>query len=218
MHNLIIFGGAFDPIHSGHMGLAKQVQDTFHFQKFIFLPSKQPVLNKQPSKASPDHRVHMIELAISPFPESYHFEIDDSEIYRKTPSYSVITLREYRKRYGLEVSITFLLGYDAFLQLPQWHHWEELFTLCNFLVIQRPSHINHPLPASLETQLQKRSTTHYPELLTSPQGCVVYYNAGNYDISSSQVRAAIAANQPLSADAIPPAVMHYLLDKKLYLP
>lgn len=216
LHNLIIFGGAFDPIHTGHLTLAKKVQDQFHFQKFIFLPSKQPVLDKKPTIASAEQRKHMIQLAIADMPSSYHFEVDDRELQRQTPSYSAISLQSYRHQYGVKESITFLLGYDAFLQLPQWYHWEELFSLCNFLVVQRPGHSFQALPPALQIQLEQRQTNNYADLLTTPSGRIMSYDAGNYSISSSQIRAALTAKQPLPPGTVPDAVLKYLLEKKLY--
>lgn len=216
LHNLIIFGGAFDPIHTGHLTLAKAVQEKFHFQKFIFLPSKQPVLDKNSSIASAKERMHMIQLAIADALPSYHFEIDPQEINRETPSYSVITLQSYRKQLGINASITWLMGYDAFLQLPKWYHWSELFDLCHILIVQRPGHQIQTLPTALRMQLEQRQTSNELDLITNPFGKIFYYDAGNYPISSSQVRAALAAKQAIPKDSVPRAVLNYLLDKKLY--
>lgn|SRR3990167_2286437 len=193
-HNIVIFGGTFDPIHYGHLNISTAVQDFFNFESFIFLPCKIQVL-KNTIPVNQVHRVTMLELACENYPKKYNFLIDSQEISRKSPSYMVLTLRNYRKKLGPNVSITLMLGVDSFNQLSQWYQWRHIISLANLLVIHRPGYI--------------------PAWNTSPNGVIDYFNAGEYAISSTKVRQELA-NRPLKYDKIPTNVYDYIVSHNLY--
>lgn len=229
MHNIVIYGGTFDPVHNGHINTAINVQKQFHFEKFIFLPCKRPLLKKD-ALASEEQRVAMLRLALGEQNKSYHFTIDSAEIDRVSPSYMVHTLEDFRQFYGKEVSITLLLGADTFLQLPQWYEWQKILVLANLLVIERPgvnSFLSHreinTLPYHLEklpSSLAQLLTTHWADnpkaLLKSPHGLIYCFNAGNFPISSTWCRQQLQAGN-LIKNYIPNAVMNYIKQYKLYI-
>lgn len=214
MHNLIIYGGTFDPIHYGHINTALQVQKQFGFERFYFLPCKTPVL-KAESQASADDRIHMVQLALEDMPAELHFDWDDSEIKRTTPSYMVTTLKHFREKLGTTIPITLLLGYDSFIQLPFWHQWQHLLDLCNLLVINREAFSKHPLPESLQALLKKHEHNDKNILLKQSHGVIHRFNAGNFDISSSQLRQKLALQDDL-CNNIPDNVIAYIKKHKLY--
>lgn len=211
MNNFVIYGGTFDPIHFGHIKTALDVQNTFHFDRFVFLPCKKPVL-KEPSQASSEQRISMLKLGLLPYPE---FTIDLREMNRNTPSYMVETLESYREELGKAVSITLLLGTDAFLDLPRWHHWEKILKLCHILVINRPGTEDKKPSNTLLNLLKKHETNHHRDLLKRPYGKIYQYDAGRYDISSTEIREKINERKSIK-DYIPPAVYQYIVDEKLY--
>lgn len=132
-NTILIYGGSFDPPHFGHLDTALNVQHYFRFEQFIFLPCKTPLLKKN-ALASPLQRLEMLQILIKGYPE---FSISTIELDRDTPSYMSETLEQFRRDYGPEVSITLLLGRDAFLNLQKWHGWEKIPKLCNVLMIHR---------------------------------------------------------------------------------
>lgn len=203
MNNILIYGGSFDPPHLGHIKTACAVQHNFSFDKFIFIPCKQSVL-KNKCLTTSEQRLDMLKLALAPYSE-FKFEIDTRELDRDTPSFMVDTLISFQEEYKNNASITLLLGMDAFLELPRWHQWEKLITLCDLLVMQRENaHQNKVISPLLKTALD-----------TSP--CKLnFFEAGNYPIASSTLRKRIHAGEQLEKDLLSEAVYDYIVTHQLY--
>lgn len=209
LHNLLIFGGTFDPVHNGHIKTAMAVQDYFHFEKIVFLPCKIPVL-KQNALASSAHRLAMLELALAEHPD-YPFVIDKREIVRTTPSYTVTTLADVRHESGSSTTITLLMGADSFQTLPQWHQWQKILTLANILVIERAHY-----PAPVANPLMKSfGTNNKQQFMHQPHGMIYSFNAGLYDISSSAVRQQLVTHQKVD-QLLPASVCDYITSHQLY--
>ncbi|MEW6215339.1 MAG: nicotinate-nucleotide adenylyltransferase, partial [Nitrospirota bacterium] len=129
-----IFGGTFNPIHYGHLRAAEEIRERLEFDKIIFIPSGNPPL-KSRELADAEHRYKMTELAIA---KNRFFEISDIECKRQGKSYTVNTTEELRDIYH-GITLYFILGIDAFLDIPNWWHPERLISLTDFVVIPRPS-------------------------------------------------------------------------------
>ena len=212
IHNILIFGGSFDPPHLGHLNTALTIQNHIQLERFIFLPCKAPILKKI-TIASCEQRIHMLKLAL----ESHsQFEIDLREIHRKTPSYMVNTLKSFRDELGNNISITLLIGMDAFLQLPQWHAWQELLDLSHILVMKRAQIDTQVMPKQVSALLNSNEVFDKAELLTKPYGKIYQYNAGEYAISSTALRQKINAGEDVRL-YLPEAVYQYLIKKKIYM-
>lgn len=213
MHNLIIYGGTFDPIHSGHIKTAVNIQNHFNFERFLFLPCKIPVLKKN-ATATAKQRIDMLELALQNL--NQNFEINLSEINRESPSYMVYSLQNFRLELGSELSITLLLGTDSFNQLPQWYNWQQLLTLANLLVIKRCGAAETVIPSELKELLVQHETFDGVALAQSRHGLIYRYDAGSFNISSSQIRKQLTEGKDISA-YLPKAVFHYIRKHQLYL-
>ncbi|KTD20435.1 nicotinate-nucleotide adenylyltransferase NadD [Legionella lansingensis] len=213
MHSIIIYGGTFDPVHNGHLKTAANLQRRFHFDQFIFLPCKDPVL-KQKATATPAQRVEMLKLALTSLPE--HFAIDLSEIERDSPSYMVITLADFRRRLGTDISITLLMGMDTFIQLPNWHDWRRILTLANILIIKRAGIENVRLPTVLEELLKIHETHDEKAILNNSHGFIYSCDAGSFDISSTKLRKGLAERQNLKS-YIPKPVLQYIKENQIYI-
>lgn len=210
--SIVLFGGTFDPVHNGHIQTAIKVQQTFHFDRFIFLPCKQPLLKTSPSTTA-HQRLAMLQLALEDC-KQYPFEIDPVEIERSSPSYTLSTLLDYRARLGKTHSISLLLGMDAFIQLPKWYQWEKIITLSHLIIMQRPSY-TYPCTGEIDAFLRQHETPR-PELLPKTAGGLIYrFNAGEYALSSSMIRKQcyLMENQCL---AVPMKVAEYIRQNKLY--
>ncbi len=213
MNNLIIYGGTFDPIHCGHLTIARHIQTLCHFDRFVFLPCQQNILKNRPS-APAANRVHMIELGLNEYnlnPDI--FKIDTREIIRQTPSYMVKTLEDFRAELGNELPITLLLGADCLKHLSSWYQWQKLITLGNLLIIDRP-HSATP-DKSITTFLKPFVTGDLSTLLTKTKKYVCFYNAGRYDISSTNIRHAIKSNDKKHI-YLPKTVFEYIKIHQLY--
>ena len=124
-----ILGGTFDPIHYGHLRTAFELWQELRLAEVRLLPAGTPPHRDQ-LYAAADVRLRMVRAAVAGQP---YFVVDDREVRRTGPSYSVDTLTELRREYP-ERSLCLLLGMDAFLGLPQWHRWRELLTLAHVVV------------------------------------------------------------------------------------
>jgi nicotinate-nucleotide adenylyltransferase len=130
-----IMGGTFDPIHLGHLRAAEEIYWAFGLDRIIFVPAARPPHKEEVVVASALHRYEMVSLATVFTP---YFTVSPIELTRPGHSYSVETLREFRKMYGAKASLYFVVGVDAFLEMSGWKQARELFSLARVIVTARP--------------------------------------------------------------------------------
>lgn len=126
-----LFGGSFDPIHKGHIAVAAQAAEKAGLSRVIFLPS-----GNSPHKtlsASPTERYDMTVRAVSGNPL---FTVSDFETKKKTKCYSFETVTEFKRLYPMD-ELYFIIGDDEYASFHKWFRFEELLTLCRFLVLTR---------------------------------------------------------------------------------
>lgn len=131
-----ILGGSFDPVHYGHLALARESEKQFKLDKILFLPALLPPHKKEDPDLSPaPSRARMVELAILGQP---NWELCDLELKRPGVSYTVDTLRGLKRIYpGAE--LFFIAGADSLQDLKQWKDPEEILKLSEWIVAPRPS-------------------------------------------------------------------------------
>ena len=211
-----VLGGAFDPIHYGHIKLAKAWQDVATLSKVLFIPSglaphKNIVLENK-------HRVEMLNLALNPYS---NFFTDDREIKKNQsdlkPSYTIETLQSLIIEKKKDQAFCFLMGSDAFLNLESWHLWNELFNYCHILIVERRESpiIVDQLTSALKKEWSERITQNIEDLRGSSYGLIMTKKFEYIDISSSQIRDAIYSNKNLT-DFLPAAVADYINLHGLY--
>lgn len=211
-----VLGGAFDPIHYGHIKLAKAWQDVATLSKVLFIPSglaphKNIVLENK-------HRVEMLNLALNPYT---NFFTDDREIKKNQndlkPSYTIETLQSLIIEKKKDQAFCFLMGSDAFLNLESWHLWNELFNYCHILIVERRESpiIVDQLTSALKKEWSERITQNIEDLRGSSYGLIMTKKFEYIDISSSQIRDAIYSNKNLT-DLLPAAVADYINLHGLY--
>jgi nicotinate-nucleotide adenylyltransferase len=127
-----IYGGTFDPIHHGHLILAREARELFEFEKIIFVPAAVSPFKSSPA-ASAQVRLSMLRAAIEGEPG---FELDDCELRRPPPSYTIDTIEEIRSR-KCEAQIFCLIGEDNLPTLERWHRFDELRKAVQFIVLDR---------------------------------------------------------------------------------
>jgi len=140
LKKIAIYGGTFDPVHHAHLILARQAIETIGLAKVILVPAAISPLKKAAPVASGEVRLAMLQAAIKCEPE---FEVDECELLRPPPSYTIDTVEEIRRR-ECDSSIFCLIGEDNVERLPQWHRFAELEKMVRFVVLDRsgkqPSH------------------------------------------------------------------------------
>ena len=208
-----ILGGTFDPVHLGHVALAQAALAGLPLSEVLWLPSGSPG-HRAPPVASARDRLAMLRLAIEGNPR---YRIDDSELGRNQPTYTVHVLTRLRAQLGNEQPLALLLGSDSFLSLPTWLRWRELFDLAHIAVASRPGNLpgdGGPAP-ELAAEIARRSAR-AEQLAASAAGRIARFDMPPMDISSSAVRAGLAAGQDMR-DLLPAAVLAYIQAQQLYL-
>jgi len=128
-----IFGGTFNPVHSGHLRTAEEARYKLRLDKVIFVPSGNPPLKERDAVAA-SHRYAMATLAAA---SNKDFIVSDFEAVKRGKSYTVDTLQMLRKRYHGD-ELYFILGSDAFLDMPKWREPERLTGMTDFIIVGRP--------------------------------------------------------------------------------
>ena len=184
-----IFGGTFDPIHYGHLRTAFEMLQALRFDEVRFMPCGTPPHRADPV-ADAGLRLRMVEVATDDQPG---FVVDDSELKREGPSYSVDTLTALRTEFP-ERSLGLIIGMDAFLGLPKWYHWREILELAHIVVAHRPGW-RSPDVGPLGELLADRGTHRIDKLHEQASGHVYIHHVTQLEISSSEIRALVAVGR-----------------------
>ena len=196
-----IFGGTFDPIHTGHLLLAEQGREQGRLDEVWFVPAAHPPHKDEPALTRFEQRVEMLALAVAGNPG---FRIDELEKERPGPSYTADTLAELRRRHPSH-EFLLLVGSDTLLDFPHWHQPLRVLEQAGLLVMTRPG-------SAVLTVEELRARLHVPEELPVRLEVV---ETPQIDISSHDLRRRAAAGRTLRY-FLPRAVECYIHDKKLY--
>lgn len=196
-----LLGGTFDPVHNGHLAIAR------HLRAGLDLDSVRFILNATPPHRTPpacpaDHRLAMLEAALA---KDEHLVVDTRELKRTGPSYSVWTLRSLRREFP-DSSLCWIVGADAWLGLKSWFRWQELSSLAHFLVVKRPG-----WDVTGAGRLRRDAGI----LRRRAAGGAVLCDAPEFAVSASDIRRRIAARGDVS-DLLPEPVCRHIKRNQLY--
>ena len=210
MIDTLIFGGTFDPVHCGHVTLAESILGVLEKDaQIVFIPNKEPPHRRLPV-ASARERIDMLNLALQGRP---NICVDDIEIKKGGVSYSIQTVKSYRRRYGPNFSLSFLVGLDAWQSFSGWNQCDEFSRHSNLIVYSRPGQYTFD-NSSGETfgfQFKEKIT----ELSEFNLGCLFYLSLKKLRISSSSVRVAARRREDLSS-MVNPDVADYIALHQIY--
>jgi nicotinate-nucleotide adenylyltransferase len=205
-----LLGGTFDPVHYGHLQLAKSALEECNLDKVVFIPSAQPPHKKGASITPFKHRLAMLTLAGAC---KNRFECDAIEETLPKPSYTIDTLRQLRKQYDDQHCLYFMIGADAFLDILTWKSHREILHSVNIILSRRKGYDAEHLIMLLEN------------LGYTASNGLWHGNDGNKSIyilekipdclSSSVIRAMINKGEPVQ-EYLPEPVMEYIQKNKLY--
>lgn len=198
---LILFGGSFDPIHNGHLGVAGHALHTLKGEKLIFIPAGQSPHKKSPH-ASAAHRLAMIERAIDTCP---HMLVSDCELTRPGPSYTIETIRFFRRQSDLGTDIYWLIGADQLEDLPEWYHVDELLSECHISTMVRAG---YPLP-----DMRRFEGRFTPQIIVQLEQDIV--ETPLIAVNSTDIRKQLAKGC-IPTDSLFPGVTEYIRKHSLY--
>ena len=210
-----ILGGTFNPVHYGHLRISEEVRERLSLERVLFIPSGNPPL-KTAELVSAEHRYEMTRLAIASNPL---FEISDIECRSAGKSYTVDTLTVLKDRHRGK-KFYFILGIDAFLEVPLWYHPEKLLELTNFIVVSRPGLSFRQLSASVAVDAEACAALDSGRLRVyrtdiEGGGEVFLLNVTPMDIAATAIRSLV--KQGLSIKyLLPESVESFIISHSLY--
>ena len=210
MHLIAIFGGTFDPVHDGHLGVLRDVSGGFPFERIHVVLSARPPQRGQPV-ASIHHRMRMVELAFANEPD---VTLDDGEVRRHGRSFSVWTLRAMRQRYP-DAGLVFVIGADALQGITAWYRGWEILSLCHLLVYPRPGYV-----MNVPDYARQWIRTGPEPFAGARAGKIHLLDSEEHDISARGIRAQLESGErknALSTLPFPAGVAEYIRRHELYV-
>jgi nicotinate-nucleotide adenylyltransferase len=186
-----LFGGSFDPIHTGHVLVVQAAIEELQLTRLFFIPTARSPFKPDLQPAPCEQRLAMVRLALAGRTDC---EVDDVEIQRGGTSFTVDTVRYFAQRFP-DAKLFYLIGADHVASLPKWRSPEELADLAEFLVIPRPGQTPGAIPAPFQGQFLKG----FP-----------------FGVSASQIRARVKAGQTVE-HLVPSPVAEAIRNNRLYL-
>jgi nicotinate-nucleotide adenylyltransferase len=200
----LLFGGTFDPVHNGHLIVARALAEEMGFDRVVLVPTNQPP-HKPPASASAEDRLAMLRLAVRDEPA---FEVSGVELRRRGPSYTLDTLQELHAAHPA-AELHWAIGADMLEDLPRWHRIGEVLAACTLVVMVRP-----PWNGRIEEILRKLAAELGPgpgETLAKSVARVPLI-----EISSTDVRRRVAEGKSIRY-LVPYPVATYIEEHGLYL-
>ena len=191
-----IFGGAFDPVHNGHLLLAEQCREACKLDEVWFVPTRNPPHKPNETLSPPEQRVEMLKLATAGVPE---FVVSRIELERDDISWTIDTLRQI-KQDSPDVELNLIIGGDSLRDLPSWRAPDEIAELATIVAVNRGSRSVHTLPPGLSDAARSR---------------VRFVSIPGVDFSGTAIRQRVAEGRSIRF-TVPRAVEEYIRQKNLY--
>jgi|SRR5687768_10614379 len=192
---IALYGGTFDPVHSGHLEIARKVSELFEIEKVLLIPAQVAPHKIGRPVTPPLHRYAMLALATQNDPQLL---ISTFELDAPDRRYTVDTVERFENVLGDSTELFFIMGADSWSEITTWREWERLLTMVNHIVVTRPGHdVDKTLPI--------------------PDARVSFTGAVMKDVSSSDIRRLAAAGQfDELAQLVPEPVVDYIRKYELY--
>lgn len=197
-YRLGIFGGTFDPVHTGHLAAAERVREEARLDAVVFMPAGTPVFKLDQQVTPGEQRLEMCRLATGDNP---FFDVSDLEVRRAGNTYTYETLRELRAHFPANVQLCFLAGADAVLTLGKWRNAAELVRLAHFVGMARPGYSSEDAARAVVADGRRLP--------------VSFIEVPGLNISSSYVRACVKSGRTIRY-IVPEPVRDYIMRNGLY--
>lgn len=219
LRRVAIYGGTFDPVHNGHIEVARRVLELFKLDEVIFVPACVPPHKRNANLTSVFHRFAMLALATE---ADQRLLVSTIELDVPEQPYAVETVERMHSALGAETELFFLMGADSWLEIRSWHQWQRLLSLCNFIVVTRPG---YELESGSEAEMPINVINNFGH------GCRQLINASSHNetphayltdvvqskVSATRIRAAVQSRDTDALQTmVPVAVANYIEKYGLY--
>ena len=210
MRRIGVLGGTFDPPHLGHLRAAEVVKDALRLDKVLFVPASTPPHKASPPVTEAEHRVSMLERALS---GERFFEVSRLELDRGGRSYTIDTLEAFAAG-SKDSRFFFVTGTDAFSEIRTWKSWKQLLDSHWFVVHERPGFpiedVQDVLPEGTDSRVLAES-----ELEPGTEPRVLFLRRPMLQVSSTEIRRSVRENRSIRF-LVPDAVAAYIRENRLY--
>ena len=215
MKRLAVFGGSFDPVHVGHLTIARRLIELFQLDKFVFLPAFHAPHKPDRKPTSAYHRFAMLTIATQNDPEML---VSTLELEKGQPRYSVETIPELKNIYG-DAKLFFVMGADSWTDIKTWKNWERFLTMTDHIVVSRPGyklnieHVTDDIRRRIVDLRGSRS-----DLARSERdGEAIYFtDSVFFDTSSTELREDLSDGELEREEDLPVEVANYIEKYNLY--
>lgn len=217
---IAFFGGTFDPVHRGHLALARTAAKKFALKRVFFAPANIPPHKQTRPLADFQHRFAMLAIATA---DDFRFVPSLIDASTEHPSYSYETVVRLKRTLSDSDKLFFLIGVDAFKEIATWHKPVELLDECDFIIASRPGFslgdVARALPEALRppaSELQRLSTRR-SGAIGLRQSRLHLLNGVDEPASSTQIRAMAKGSIGRLRRYVPPGVAEYIKKERLYI-
>ena len=202
-----IFGGTFDPVHSGHVQIIENFTRSVHLDELIVLPNGNPPHKEKRIDAG--DKLHLVHLALG---HIKNLRIDDREVQKKSPSYAYLTYQEIKNENPKD-DLVWIMGSDSFLDLENWYEHVKFLEEVNILVLERPGHTIEE-SSDISRRLKDKIVLNVEELKNS-KGKIFFLKINPIKITSTDIRELIKNDEDVS-DLLNEEVYDFIKNKNLY--
>ncbi len=210
-----LFGGTFNPLHEGHLGIIQHVQKAYGLEKIFLIPSATPPHKPNINLAPAPYRFQMVKESLK---EHNNLSASDKELLRKGPSFTIDTINEFKKEYGSDANFYLLMGSDAFLDITTWERHDQIFNALKIIIMLRGSWENYgSLVSFIDENISKGYTFNKKDNTFShtTKHKLFICQVPKIDISSSLIRNQIKNNKSIKG-LVPETVEKLIRTKELY--
>ena len=214
--NIALFGGTFDPIHSGHVQAAHAAARKFRLDRVLFIPTGKPPHKHGDRLTSFAQRFGMVGLACAGDPRLIP-SILEAPTPEGKPCYSIDTVRKVRRSLHKGDRLFFLIGVDAFLELPFWKEYRRLLDLVDFIVVSRPGFDANEIRKVVEAITPSGGMSNKPDTIPLRRSTLHVLRGVHMPVASHAIRKAIGLGRSVTG-LVPPLVEEYIVKEGLYRP
>ena len=215
---IAIYGGTFDPVHLGHLEIARSVSQLFAIDEFLFVPARVAPHKQGARVSSAIDRYAMLALATQ---DDQGLRISTLELDGTAPQYTVDTIRQFRTLFGELADLFFIMGADSWTEITSWREWETLMSLANHIVVTRPGYEFSaanvgPTVAGRVVDVRGLTANDVSQLVEA-EARIFLTDAVMDDVSATAIRHAARENRVQDLGKLAPlAVAQYITKYRLY--